>query len=108
MLIDTSTPVSRRRRRRLAKGLRNVVRAAGESPRALGSAIPVQRKAILYESAFILEIARDLDSNDDVAPRGVELLDHLLTHGDSPVYTDSPDGSLALALAHAHTALHLV
>jgi hypothetical protein len=108
MLIDTSTSVSRRRRRRLAKGLRNLVRAAAEPPRALSSAIPVQRKAILYERGFILAIARDLESDDEVGARGVDLLAGLLTNGDSPVYADSPDGALASALAHAYAALHLV
>jgi hypothetical protein len=108
MLIDTSTAVSRRRRKRLAKGLRNLVRTAGEPPRGFSSAVPVQREAVLYERGFILAMARELDSEDDVEPRGVELLEELLTNGNSPIYTDSPDGALALSLAHAHTALHLI
>jgi hypothetical protein len=108
MLIDTSTPVSRRRRRRLAKGLRNLVRTAGEPPQwSLSSAIPVQREAVLYERGFILAIARDLDSDDEVTARGLDLISDLLTHGDSPVYADSPDGALARALAHAYAGLHL-
>jgi hypothetical protein len=108
MLIEASTPVSPRRRKRLAKGLRNVVRAAEERPRAFSSAVPVQRQAILHEQGFMLQIAVDLESDDEVDPRGIALLDGLLTKGDSPVYTESPDGSLALALAHAHAALHLI
>jgi hypothetical protein len=107
MLLETSTPVSRRRRNRLAKGLRNAVRAAEDRPRAFSSAIPVQRDAIAHEKGFILQIALDLESDDEVGRRGVELLGDLLTHGDSPIYTEYPDGELRRALVQAHAALFL-
>ena len=39
------------------------------------------------------------------APRGVALVQRLLTDGDSPLYTPYPAGELELAVRHANTAL---
>jgi hypothetical protein len=107
MLIDTSTPISQRRRKRLAKGLRRVVAAAAEPPRTISSAIPVQRWEVLNEQGFILQIAHDLESDEEVSARGVAMVRRLLTDGNSPIYVVSPPGALREALTHAHAALHL-
>jgi hypothetical protein len=88
-------------------GLRNLVDAAEEPARALSSAIPVQRKQILHERGFLLQLALDLESDDDVNPRGVALLERLLTDGGSPFYMPAPEGTLRDALTHAHAAMHL-
>jgi hypothetical protein len=98
---------SRRCRRSIAEGLRNLIDAAEEPPRTVTSAVPVQRREILREQGFILQIALDLESDEAVNPRGVALLERLLTHGDSPFYSPLPEGSLRDALTHAHAALHL-
>jgi hypothetical protein len=98
---------SRRGRLGIARGLRNVVRAADHPDRALTSAVPVQRHEILREQGFILQIALDLESDDAVSARGVALLERMLTDGGSPFYAPSPKGTLRHALTHAHAALHL-
>lgn len=74
---------SRRCRRGIAQGLRNLLDAAEHPDRALTSAVPVQRHEILRESGFILQIAIDLEGDEPVNARGVD------------------------ALTHAHAALHL-
>jgi len=98
---------SRRCRRSLAAGLRNLVDAAEEQRRGFSSAVPVEREQILHEAGFILQIALDLESDDDLAPRGIALIERMLIHGDSPAYAPSSPGSLRSALIHAHAALHL-
>ena len=40
-------------------------------------------------------------------PRGVALVQRLLTDGDSPLYAPYPAGELELAVRHANTALLL-
>jgi hypothetical protein len=40
-------------------------------------------------------------------PRGIALIEQLLTHGDSPVYMCSPEGGLREALRQARAALYL-
>ena len=107
MLISTANHVSRRRRGRLAKGLRNTVRSAAERPRPLSSAIPVQRREVLDEAGLMLRIAAELEADDPVEERGVERLEQLLMHGESPVYSASANGALHQALTHARAALHL-
>lgn len=98
---------SRRCRKGLAEGLRNLLDAAGERAQAFTAAVPVQRRAILDERDLILRVAADLDSEDPVAARGVALIERLLTDGDSPFYRPAPGGTLRDALTHAHAALHL-
>jgi hypothetical protein len=99
--------VSRRCRRGVAQGLRNLVDAAEEPARSLTAAVPVQRRAILDERGLIVRLAVDLESDDRVAARGVALLERLLSDGDSPFYTPTPAGGLRDALIHAQAALHL-
>ncbi len=98
---------SPRCRRGIAQGLRNLVDAAQEPDRVLSAAVPIQRKQILSEQGFLLQLAVDLESDEAVSPRGVALLDRLLTDGESPFYTPTPAGSVHDALIHAHAALHL-
>jgi hypothetical protein len=98
---------SRRCRRALAAGLRNLVDAAEEPARRLSAAVPLQRREILREQGFLLQLAVDLESDDEIYPRGVALIEDLLTNGDSPVYAPVPEGTLRSALTHAHAALHL-
>jgi hypothetical protein len=98
---------SRRRRRALANGIRNLVNAAEEPVRALSAAAPVQRREILHERGFLLQLAIDLESDDELNARGIALIERLLTDGASPVYSPLPAGTLRDALTHAHAALFL-
>lgn len=91
----------------LAASIRNLLDAAEEPRRGLSSAVPVQRYEILSERELLLELAADLESRDQLQPRGVALIEQLLTNGDSPVYMSSPEGSLREALRQARAALYL-
>ena len=56
---------------------------------------------------MLLQLAADLESEDELEPRGIALVERLLIDGGSPVYVDAPDGALHGALVHAHAALYL-
>ncbi len=90
----------------LAVGLRNLSTPAEDPPRVQRRR-PVQRREILREQVFLLQLAVDLESDDEIHPRGVALIEDLLTNGDSPVYAPVPEGTLRSALTHAHAALYL-
>jgi len=98
---------SRRRRAGLAQGIRNLIDAAEEPRRGYTSAVPLNRGEVLRERAFLLELAADLVSEDELNPRGIALVDRLLTDGSSPVYSPGPKGDLHRALIHARAAMHL-
>jgi hypothetical protein len=99
--------MSRRCRAGLAEGIRNVIEAAEEPRRGFSAAVPIQRGDILSEREFLVAIAEDLLSDDRLSPRGIALVDELLTDGISPLYTAGPEGDLHRALTHARAALHL-
>jgi hypothetical protein len=98
---------SRRCRNSLAQGIRNLIDAAEEPRHGYTAAVPLQRRAILSERAFLLELAADLAGDDELGPRGIALVDRLLTDGASPLYGPGPDGALHAALVHVRATLHL-
>jgi hypothetical protein len=98
---------SRRYRRGLAAAIRNLLDAAEERPRGFTAAVPVQRQEVLRERQMLLQLADDLESQDELKPRGIALVERLVTDGGSPVYVPRPDGALHGALVHAHAALYL-
>jgi hypothetical protein len=98
---------SRRCRAGLAEGLRNVVDAAEEPPRGYSAAVPVRRREILAEREFMIAIVEDLLSDDELSPRGIALVEQMLTDGRSPLFVGDPEGDLHGALTHARAALHL-
>ena len=98
---------SRRCRRGLAQGLRNLVEAAEHPSRGLPPAAPVERHQIIADRGFLLQLAVDLESDDQMNARGVALIEELLTSGDSPVFAPSPPGAVRDALTHAHAAMFL-
>lgn len=98
---------SRRSRAGLAASIHNLLSAAEERPRGYSSTVPVQRREILAERPLLLEIADDLESQQDLKPRGIALVERLITDGNSPVYMSSPESSLHEALNQARAALHL-
>ena len=106
-MFTQAKPVSRRRRRRLAKGLRNLVHAAEHPVRGLTAAVPLERGQVLAESDFLLQLAIELESEDELDPRGIARVETLLTDAESPAYAPSAPGSLHAALIHAQAALYL-
>jgi hypothetical protein len=98
---------SRRSRAALAQGIRNLIDAAEEPRRGYTAAVPVQSREILSERTFLLELADELAGEDKLSPRGIALVEGLLTDGTSPVYAPSPEGALHAALTHARATLHL-
>jgi hypothetical protein len=98
---------SQRRRAGLAASIRNLLDAAEEGPPGFTAAVPIQRHDVLRERELLLQIADDLESQDELKPRGLALVEGLLTDGGSPVYVDLGEGALHGALVHAHAALHL-
>jgi hypothetical protein len=92
---------------KLAEGLRNILDAAEGPPRSLTAAVPIQRREILRERTLVLSVASDLESDEELGPRGVALVEQLLTSGDSPFYAPAVHGALRDALTHARAALHL-
>jgi hypothetical protein len=98
---------SRRSRAGLAASIRNLLDAAEERPRGFTAAVPIQRREIRRERQLLLQLATGLESQDELVPRGIALVERLLIDGASPVYVDSPEGALHGALVHAHAALYL-
>jgi hypothetical protein len=98
---------SRRTRATLAASIRDLLDAAEEPPRVFSSPVPIQRHEILRERQMLLQVAAALDSEDELEPRGIALVDRLLIDGGSPVYMNGSEGALHGALVHAHAALYL-
>jgi hypothetical protein len=98
---------SRRSRAGLAASIRNLLDAADEGPRGFTAAVPIQRHEILRERQMLLQLAAELESHDELKPRGIAMVERLLIEGTSPVYVDGPEGALHRALVHAHAALYL-
>jgi hypothetical protein len=91
----------------LARSIRNVIDAAEEPARGPSAAVPLERRQILNERERLLQLAEDLESSDRLEPRGLALVERLLTDGNSPVYAPSIDGALRDSLRHARAALYL-
>lgn len=98
---------SMRFRRGLATGLRRVLKQAEQPPAVFSSKVPLRRREIFATRALIEDLAVHLDDESAVAPRGVALVERLLTFGGSPLYAPHPDGALEADLRHARAALLL-
>jgi hypothetical protein len=98
---------SRRTRTGLATCIRNLLDTAARPPRGFTSAVPIQRHRILREHQLLIQVAAALESEDELQPRGIALVEWLLVSGESPVYVDPGEGALHGALVHAHAALYL-
>lgn len=81
--------------------------AAGKPQRSFSSTVPVQRGQVLRQRSLLIELAQLLDADEHVNPRGVVLIQRVLTDGASPLYTPAPPGTLEAALRHARAALLL-
>ena len=98
---------SHRTRAGLAAGIRRVVEEAEYPQRAYSAAVSVHRREVLRERGFLVAIAEDLLSDDELSPRGIALVEALLTDGSSPIYSPAYEGALHAQLTHARAALHL-
>jgi hypothetical protein len=95
--------VSTRHRRRLAAWLERVVSEADATPPPSFSIIlGTARDQVVEARASLLFLAYVLRDADRVAPRGVAIVDRLLTDGSSPLYVGGAGGAVAL---RAQTAL---
>jgi hypothetical protein len=98
---------SPRHRHTLAVGLRRVLHRAEHPSRSLTTVVPPQRGQVLEARAILVAVADLLDGPDALEPRGIELVDDLLTNGNSSIYAATPPGTLAADLRQARTALLL-
>jgi hypothetical protein len=88
----------------LGRSVTDVVRHADE--RLLPSASPIDRATVRACRAQLLELASRLfDADRPVAPRGVLLVDRLLTEPDSPLYDRGGPRQLRLELKRLGAAL---
>jgi hypothetical protein len=105
-----------RHRAAIAKGLRKMLGVArGRRLSPFLAQIPLRVREVLEMEPLILTLARELEEEENVNPRGVILADRLIRDGDSPLYWRSPmdvsepagEQSVELAVKHARAALHL-
>jgi hypothetical protein len=81
LALRARQPASARFRARLADSIRGMIEDAKQPPRADGSAVPIRWREILKEGELLSEVAADLDSDDALQPRGIALVERLLTDG---------------------------
>jgi hypothetical protein len=105
-----------RHRARIASALRRMVETARRnrwSPYV--SQLPLQVREVLDSEPLILTLARELEEEEAISPRGVILADRLIRDGTSPIYwrcqaareANPPDENVETAVRHARAALHL-
>jgi hypothetical protein len=88
----------------LGRSLTDVVHSADE--RLLPGASPLDRGSVRERRAELLELAARLcDLSRPVAPRGVLLVDRLLSDGSGPLYGRRPSNRLLVATDRARAAL---
>jgi hypothetical protein len=88
----------------LARSVTDVVHAADE--RLLPTASPVARGAVRDARPQLLDLAACLfDLDRAVSPRGILLVERLLTNGTGPLYGDTSSQRLVAAVATARAAL---
>ena len=91
------------RRQAVAAGLLRAIRQAEHESQSIGSAIPVQREAILRCRDELLILASRIKSGEPASWLGLTLATELLTDVDSPLYQGS--GDLHAATRRALAAL---
>jgi hypothetical protein len=77
--------VARKNRVALARSIRTAMQYA--DGRYLPNASPVNRQAVRTESRRLLALASRLEGDDPVAPRGVLLVERLLSDNSGPLYS---------------------
>jgi hypothetical protein len=105
-----------RHRAQIAGALRRMVEVARRgtwSPYV--AQIPLRVPEVLENEELILTLARELEEEDSISPRGVILADRLVRDGTSPVYwrcqaameANPPEEDVETAVRHARAALLL-
>jgi len=96
--------VSRRSRKQFAKGVERLVADAYAPPR-FTAAVPVPRGPVLRCRSMLVALAATLRSKERVCPRGMALLNELITRGDSVLYVGNDPEALAESLREIREAL---
>lgn len=75
-----------------------------DAPQTAGltSKVPVVREKVAEARDSLLSVAHVLRREEQVRPRGIAIVERLLTDGTSPLYRNSVRGAVALEV---HTAL---
>ena len=82
-----------RTRRRLARGLRDVLAAAYAPPRVT-DIVPLQRAAIRAAAPSLELLARRLTAPEPISAQGIALAEILLCDGASPLYDANAEASV--------------
>ena len=94
--------LSRRHRRRLAASIERVVREADATPKpSFSVALGTARDQVAEARASLLFVAHLLRHAERLGPRGVAIIERLLTDGGSAVYVKSFRGALELQVQTA-------
>lgn len=96
---------SRRGRGRLAGGLTRAARDVHTGPPGFSAAARPDPREVLAARTVLYAIARRLQAREPVAPRGVAMLQELLTDGTSPLYRPPEQGALGSVLRAAAVSL---
>jgi hypothetical protein len=103
-----------RHRARIASALRRLVETARRDRwNPYNAQLPLQVREVLDSAPLILTLARELEEEEAISPRGVILADRLIRDGTSPIYwrcqaameANPPDEDVQTAVRHARAAL---
>lgn len=97
--------VGARSRRHLAAGMTRVLKSTERSGYGLSAAVAPDRREVLAARVVIGTLERRLRSSAPVDPRGVAVLQRLLTDGASALYVPAEAGELGSLLRAAAAAL---
>jgi hypothetical protein len=100
--LKLTTP---RARRRLAAGLAGALRRARDTHASVSSAVRPHAAEVIAARAVFAALDRRLREEQPVTPRGMAMLQELLTDGAGPLYQPSEPGALGSRLRAAAAAL---
>ena len=93
---------SERHRSRLASWVERLVEESDAPERAgLTSKVPIVRENVAEARDSLLSVAHLLRDEEQVRPRGIAMVERLLTDGTSPLYRSTVRGAVALQLRSA-------
>jgi hypothetical protein len=96
---------AQRRRLVLAASIRKIVRSADAGPRQRNSTPPLATRHIRRSAMELLALAGELESDESLNPRGIELTHRLITDGTGPLYAPTGFSDLELAVHQTRAAL---
>ena len=93
---------SARHRRQLAASVERLARES-EFPQnpALSSAVPIHREQVAVARESLVSLARLLRDSEQIGPRGIAMVQQLLTDGGSVLYRKSARGAVQLKVQRA-------